>query len=379
MYRYLNWKTILAVLALLIVATTLQYTNQLAGKLAAEERRDVESWADAIKTLVSVKPDQDLSFALHIIEQNTSIPVIQTNSNNRVLHVQNIDTAGVKNPDAFLQRKLAEFRSIHPPIVIDFGSDSNYLYYGESYLLRELRMFPYVQLLIILLFLGVLIYALTTAHRAIQNQVWVGLSKETAHQLGTPLTSMEGWVELLAMEQGEDHETVQEMRKDLERLKLVADRFSKVGSTPVLGEEDVNQRIEEMVSYMQKRAPESVAIQYQSIEQPVLIALNGPLFDWVLENLMRNALDAMDGKGRLNVQLKDHKTYVIIDVTDTGKGISQKNIRKVFKPGFSTKKRGWGLGLSLSKRIIEHYHKGTLRVKESTEGKGTTFRIQIWR
>ncbi|RYD51319.1 MAG: HAMP domain-containing histidine kinase [Sphingobacteriales bacterium] len=379
MHRYLNWKTILAVLALLIVATTLQYTNQLAGKLAAEEHRDVQSWAEAIKTLVSAKPDQDLSFALHINEQNTSIPVIQTDANNRVLYVQNIDTAGVRNPNVFLRRKLSEFSSIHPPILIDFGSNVNYLYYGESYLLRELRMFPYVQLLIILLFLGVLIFALTTAHRSIQNQVWVGLSKETAHQLGTPLTSMEGWVELLAMEQGEDHETVQEMRKDLERLKLVADRFSKVGSTPVLVEEDVNQRIEEMVLYMQKRAPESVQIQYQAMPQPVLIALNGPLFDWVLENLMRNALDAMDGSGRLSVQLKDHKTYIVIDVTDTGKGISQKNIRKVFKPGFSTKKRGWGLGLSLSKRIIEQYHKGTLRVKESTEGKGTTFRMQIWR
>ncbi len=378
MNRYLNWKVFLAIMALLIGGATLHYTSTLAGKLALQERKDVENWAEAIKTLTSAKPEQDFSFAFTITEKNKTIPVIQTDARGRVLNVQNIDTSGVSNVPLFLKKKIEEFSLVHPAILIDFGSSVNYIYYGESVFLTELRHFPYIQLLILVLFLGVLLYALTTAHRSLQNQVWVGLSKETAHQLGTPLTSMEGWVELLALDMP-DSEVVAEMRKDLERLRLVADRFSKVGSTPVLEAEDVNARIENMVDYMRKRAPEKVTILYNSSPQPVLLSLNGPLFDWVLENLMRNALDAMNGAGTIKVYMKEQPTYVVIDVTDSGKGISPKNINKVFKPGFSTKKRGWGLGLSLSKRIIDQYHNGLLRVKESAEGKGTTFRMQIWR
>ncbi len=378
MNRYLNWKVILAFVALLIGLATLQYTSRLAGKLAEQERQDVESWAEAIKTLASAESDQDVSFALSFAEKNNTIPVIQTDAHNQVLHVKNIDTTHVRNRNFFLRQKISEFQRVHPPIIIDFGSDVNYIYYGESVFLMQLRRFPYVQLLILLLFFGILIYALTTAHRSLQNQVWVGLSKETAHQLGTPLTSLEGWVEILALETP-GSEVVVEMRKDLERLRLVADRFSKVGSTPVLEVEDVNARIENMVDYMRKRAPEKVKIHFASAPQPVLLSLNGPLFDWVLENLMRNALDAMNGSGNIRIELKEHPTYVVIDVADSGKGITAKNIGKVFKPGFSTKKRGWGLGLSLSKRIIDQYHNGLLRVKESAEGKGTTFRIQIWR
>ncbi len=378
MNRYLNWKVFLAFIALLIGVATLQYTSTLAGKLSKQERQDVESWAEAIQTLASAESEQDLSFALSYAGKNHTIPVIQTDAHNRVLHVLNLDTSRVRNRSFFLRQKISEFKKVHPPIVIDFGSDINYIYYGESVFLTELRRFPYVQLLILILFCGVLIYALTTAHRSLQNQVWVGLSKETAHQLGTPLTSLEGWVELQALE-SPDSEVVAEMRKDLERLRLVADRFSKVGSTPVLEVEDVNARIGDMVDYMRKRAPEKVTIHYETAPQPVLLSLNGPLFDWVLENLMRNALDAMNGSGDIRVELKEHPTYVVIDVADSGKGIAARNIPKVFKPGFSTKKRGWGLGLSLSKRIIDHYHNGLLRVKESAEGKGTTFRIQIWR
>lgn len=378
MNRYLNWKVFLAFLALLIGGATLQYTSTLAGKLARQERQDVESWAEATRTLATTQSDQDMSFALSYMEKNNTIPVILTDAHNQVLYVKNLDTAGMRNRSFFLRRKITEFRKVHSPIIIDFGTDINYLYYGESMFLTELRRFPYVQLLILMLFFGVLIYALTTAHRSLQNQVWVGLSKETAHQLGTPLTSLEGWVELQAIENPES-EVVVEMRKDLERLRLVADRFSKVGSTPVLEVEDVAARINIMVDYMRKRAPEKVEIQCTLPGQPVFLSINGPLFDWVLENLMRNALDAMNGSGSIKVVLKDQQTYVVIDVTDSGKGINPKNVSKVFKPGFSTKKRGWGLGLSLSKRIIDNYHNGLLRVKESAEGKGTTFRIQIWR
>lgn len=378
MRQYINWKTYLAVIALIIVTASLLYTNQLARKLADQEKKKVTQLAEGIKTLASTTNNQDVGFATTIVTQNTTIPLIITNERGDVLDFENIDTLGVISTKQLLKQKLDHFKNIHPPIISDYGTGRSYVYYGESYLLTQLRYFPYVQLAIIILFLMVVLIALTTAHRSMQNQVWVGLSKETAHQLGTPLSSIEAWVELLK-EHEVNNEAVIEMQKDLDRLKLVADRFSKVGSEPQLADEDVMYRLRDMVGYMQKRAPQKVLISLMSNEQEIHVNINGPLFDWVVENLIRNALDAMAGKGNIDINVVNQPHQVVIDVRDNGKGIPKHQVKKIFNPGFTTKKRGWGLGLSLSKRIIEKYHYGSLTVKSSEVGKGTTFRIILKR
>jgi signal transduction histidine kinase len=290
----------------------------------------------------------------------------------------NLDSNEVKKTPAYTNDMLARFKELHLPIVFEYSGGKQHVYYGESNLLTQLRYYPYIQLTIIVLFLVIVLIALTSAHRSLQNQVWVGLSKETAHQLGTPLSSIEGWLELLK-DSEENAEAVSEMQKDLDRLKLVADRFGKVGSAPQLEEENLIIRLQNMVDYMQKRAPSKVSIGLTTNVSDVPVNISGPLFDWVIENLMRNALDAMDGKGEIEVRIQDNKQQVIVDVSDTGKGILKHQIKKIFDPGFTTKKRGWGLGLSLSKRIIEKYHHGSLFVKQSELGKGTTFRILLRR
>ncbi|MEI8279893.1 MAG: HAMP domain-containing sensor histidine kinase [Bacteroidota bacterium] len=378
MKQYLNWKSYLVVIALCIVAASLYYTNQLAAKLANEEKKKVELLVEGIKTISKAQGDQDLAFVLSVITQNTTIPLIIVDQKGKINDYKNIDTTGVKDVNKFLQEKIIEFKYKHDAIVSDFGFGTDYVYYGESYLLTQLRYFPYVQLAIIFLFLIVVLIALSSANKSIQNQVWVGLSKETAHQLGTPLSSIEAWLELLK-ENDKNNEAVTEMQKDLDRLKLVADRFSKVGSPPKLEEEDLLIRLHNMVDYMQKRAPNKVAITLESNEPEIPVNISGPLFDWVVENLMRNSLDAMAGEGKIAIKVINEPTYVFIDVSDTGKGIVKHQIKKVFNPGFTTKKRGWGLGLSLSKRIIEKYHHGSLFVKQSELGKGTTFRIILRR
>lgn len=378
MRQYINWKTYLVLVALAIVTASLYYTNQLAHRLADEERKKVEQLAASITTLATATNDDEITFAQTFVVQNTTIPVIIVDERGAIVDQKNLDSANAKNMDQQLLRKLREFEKMHPPIVADFGIGKNYIYYGESYLLTQLRYYPYVQLAIIFLFLLVVLVALSAAHRSLQNQVWVGLSKETAHQLGTPLSSIEAWLELLK-ESNCSPEAVAEMQKDMERLKLVADRFSKVGSVPQMHEEDVLARVQSMVEYMQKRAPSKISFSLQTNEDEVLANISGPLLDWVLENLMRNALDAMDGTGKIELRVTNHLHQVWIDVCDTGKGIPKHVVPKIFKPGFTTKKRGWGLGLSLSKRIIEKYHHGSLLVKQTEPGKGTTFRIVLRR
>ena len=377
MRQYLNWKTYLAIIALCIVGASLYYTSQLAEKLADEEKKKVEEVANAIKTLISSNSNEAV-FASNIITQNTSIPLIITNEKGEIIDCKNIDTLHAIHPHKVVGEKLNEFKKIHPPIIADYGTGKQLVYYGESYLLIQLRYFPYVQLAIIILFLLVVLFALTAAHRSLQNQVWVGSSKETAHQLGTPLSSIEAWLELLR-EHDINDEAVIEMQKDLDRLKLVADRFSKVGSAPQLEEENLVVRLEGIVEYMQKRAPKKVIITLYNKEHDIPVNISGPLFDWVMENLIRNALDAMAGEGRINITVTNTPQQVYIDVQDNGKGIPGHQVKKVFTPGFTTKKRGWGLGLSLSRRIIEKYHHGSIYVKQSEVGKGTTFRIILRR
>ena len=269
---------------------------------------------------------------------------------------------------------------MHSPILVEINKDPlivNKYYYGDSALLQEVRYYPLIQLLIVALFIIITLIAISTRNKSTQNQVWAGMAKETAHQLGTPLSSLQGWVEMLK-EDPANEKIAKEMDKDVDRLKLVSDRFGKIGSTPQLDENNILTQLENMVAYIKRRATEKVSFSINSFNETEVSALiNAPLFDWVIENLLKNALDAMEGKGSINITVKNEPAQVIIDVTDTGKGISKQNISKVFKPGFTTKKRGWGLGLSLSKRIIEQYHKGELFVKASELGKGATFRIVL--
>lgn len=378
MRQYLHWKTYLVIIALVIVGATLYYTSGLATRLASEEKKNVEQFAEVIRFTATATSNDALEFGFNLVAQNTTIPIMIVDERDTIINYKNLDTSRVSDVQGFLRRKLREFKSEHPPISIDYGIGVQKIYYGDSFLLRQLRYFPYVQLTIILLFLAVVVIAISVAQRSIQNQVWVGLSKETAHQLGTPLSALSGWLELLRGQE-ENQEAVQEMEKDLDRLKLVAERFSKVGSEPQLYEEDLIHRLQDIVDYMQKRAPSKVRISLQSSEPEIPVLISGPLFDWVMENLIRNALDAMSGEGRIDVNVSDQKQQVIIDVCDTGKGIPRHQIQKVFVPGYTTKKRGWGLGLSLARRIIRQYHHGSLVVHKSELGKGTTFRIILRR
>ena len=379
--KYLNWKNLLVIIAVLIALTALYYANNLTKKLAREERKKVEIVQQAFE-IVAKENSGDLTLAFTLINSNETIPLINTDSRDNIININNIDTIstkdGKKNSD-LLKEKLAELKAMHPPISIKISdTEKQYVYYGESELLKQLRMFPYILLIILFLFLIIVISFITSNNRQIQDRVWVGMSKETAHQLGTPLTSLVAWVEYLKDTEIEKPALV-EMQKDVERLKLIADRFSKIGSVPQLYQEVLQTRLYEIVGYMQKRASKNISFSISSNKEDILVVISGPLFDWVIENLIRNALDAMDGKGAITIQIQDEITQTIIDVTDTGKGISQSNIKKVFKPGFSTKKRGWGLGLSLAKRIMSEYHYGDIFVKKSELGKGTTFRIILKR
>ncbi len=380
MRQYLNWKTYLAIIALIIVSASLFYTSRLAGELAVEEKKKVEDIAAALKILSDPNNTKDLetAVAINTMAQNKNIPLIIADEKDNIKDKINIDSSSALGVPNFAMQQLKKYKSLHEPIEVDYGTGKDYVYYGESYLLTQLRYFPYVQLAIIVLFLTVVLLALNAAHRSLQNQVWVGLSKETAHQLGTPLSSIEAWLELLRDDEA-NLEAVTEMQKDLDRLKLVADRFGKVGSTPKLEEENLIDRLKNIVDYMQKRSPMKVQISLNTVTEEVPVNISGPLFDWVMENLIRNALDAMGGQGSININVINQPQQVLIDVQDTGKGIPAHQVKDVFRPGFTTKKRGWGLGLSLARRIIAKYHHGSIFVRSSEVGKGTTFRIILRR
>lgn len=373
-----NWRSLLTMIAIAIVSATIFYSNFLAKKIAAEEKQKVEQWVEAVKEVSNPANTQNILSGKILTENSKDIPMIAVSEKGDVLDHYNIDTSGTGNTDNFLQQQLEEFKSKNQPIIWKNPLDStqtNLVYYGESSLLKQIRYFPLIQLLVAALFIIVTLITVTTRNKSTQNQVWAGMAKETAHQLGTPLSSLQGWVEMLKEQEGNE-KIAAEMSKDVDRLKLVSDRFGKIGSTPQLEEANVVEQVEQMVAYIKRRSPEKVLFTVNAGRDEEITALmNAPLFDWVIENLLKNALDAMEGRGRIDIDIKNETAQVVIDVTDTGKGISAKNIANVFKPGFTTKKRGWGLGLSLSKRIINQYHKGELYVKSSEPGKGTTFRI----
>lgn len=376
--QLLNWRTGLAAIAIAIVSGTIVYSQYLARKIAGEERVKVEQWVEASKSLLN--PDiTDIRLPFKIISDNHDIPIIETNEKDSITNHVNLDSSKVGN-EGYLRRQLEKLRGINPPIeyVDPFDSTKiNRYYYGHTRLLNEVRYYPIIQLLIVGLFIIVTVLALRSSYRSTQNQVWAGMAKETAHQLGTPVSSLEGWVEVMR-EDERYREIIPELSKDVNRLRLVSDRFGKIGSSPQLEPTDVIQAIYQMVDYIRKRAPGKVQLTVHTFGEESMIAqVSPPLFDWVIENLLKNALDAMEGKGSIDVYIKKQKDMVQIDVSDTGKGIAPQHMRTVFKPGFTTKKRGWGLGLSLSRRIIEQYHKGQIFVKQSEQGRGTTFRILI--
>lgn len=375
--QILTWRTLLALIAILIVSGTIWYSSYLAQKIEKEEKQKVEQWVEASTSLFNPNTT-DTRLHLKIIQDNDDIPIIETNEKDSIIQYVNVDTANVANLQGLLLERLEKFRSENTPITWSDPlnpSRINKYYYGHSRLLREVQYYPLIQLFIVGLFIAITLMALRSSYRSTQNQVWAGMAKETAHQLGTPVSSLEGWLEILK-DDPKNASLVQELEKDIDRLRLVSDRFGKIGSTPQLEEKNVIAQIREVVEYVRKRASGKVTIGMNTYGlENIPVKLSGPLFDWVIENLLKNALDAMEGRGELFVDVKELDKTVVIDVKDTGKGISKQNIPKVFKPGFTTKKRGWGLGLSLSKRIIEQYHKGSLFVKSSELGKGTTFRI----
>lgn len=363
-------------LAIVIAATALYFASKLTNKLAEEEKKKVELIGQALESIAKNVGESTGLVESSILANNNTIPLFFTDNKGNVLGENNIDST--LSIDQF-EFKIKDIKEAHAPIIVKVSDkEMQYIYYGESELLKQLRYFPYVLLIILFLFIVIVAFYINSSNRQVQDRVWVGMSKETAHQLGTPLTSLVAWVEYLKSTVNET-DALQEMQKDIERLQLIADRFSKIGSVPKLEEEELIDHLHNIVNYMQRRASKNVAFEIKCDKNEVLVAISGPLFDWVIENLIRNALDAMDGKGKITIHVKDEITQTIIDVCDTGKGIPPALVKKVFKPGFSTKKRGWGLGLSLAKRIMTEYHYGEIFVKKSEIGKGTTFRILLKR
>ncbi len=386
----LNWRTTLSLVAIAIVTGTIFYSDYLAKKIAEDERKKVSVYAESLKTRAKLfqateptEAEQDaMILTTKIANENNTIPIIETDENdnpNPIGHL-NLDTNNIKADTGFLTKKVKEFKKIHEPIVVEVNKDPliiNKYYYGNSPLLQEVKYYPLIQLFIVALFILITLIAISTRNKSTQNQVWAGMAKETAHQLGTPLSSLQGWVEMLKESEGNEKIAL-EMTKDVNRLQLVSDRFSKIGSTPQLEEKNIVTQVNEMVAYIKRRATDKVAFSVNTNnENEVVAMINAPLFDWVIENLLKNALDAMEGKGNIVINIKNELSKIIIDVTDSGKGITKQNVAKVFKPGFTTKKRGWGLGLSLSKRIMEQYHNGEIFVKNSEINKGTTFRVVL--
>ena len=377
--QLLTWRTVLAFIAILIVSGTIFYSQYVSRKIAKEERARVTAFGESLKIKALSDDPNVLLFTNRIAVENEDIPIVETDENNNPSGVYvNIDSSKVAGDTGYLRRLVTKFGDINEPVLVEITHEPvtyNKYYYGSSRLQDEVRWYPIVQLVIVGLFIIVTLLTLRSSYRSVQNQVWAGMAKETAHQLGTPVSSLEGWIEVMK-EKPDDPAIISELAKDITRLRLVSDRFGKIGSKPQLEEINIVRQINDMVEYIRRRAPGSVSFVVNTHGRPDIKAMvSAPLFDWVIENLLKNALDAMEGKGHIKVDIREEKSTVIIDVTDTGKGIAKQNISNVFKPGFTTKKRGWGLGLSLSRRIISQYHRGVIFVKHSELGKGTTFRI----
>lgn len=376
-------KILLVLAAVMIAVASLVVSHILTRDLADEERGKMEVWAEAMRTLNRADENTDINLVLKVINGNNTIPVIVLDSKGRVQDFRNIDIPDAKTysdslafVESMSKQLLNENHSIR--ISLDDGIPTDYIdvCYSDSLMLRRLAFYPYVQLGVVMIFVVIAIFALLTSKRAEQNKVWVGLSKETAHQLGTPISSLMAWTEMLK-ESYPDDSLIPEMDKDVKRLQLIADRFSKIGSLPEPVPASLAEVLNHVIDYMDRRTSKKVAMVRDFPEHDVVVKINASLFEWVIENLCKNAVDAMEGEGRITLAYREEGTRAVIEVTDTGKGIRKKDIRNVFRPGFTTKKRGWGLGLSLAKRIVEEYHHGHIFVKKSEVGVGTTFRIEL--
>lgn len=373
------FKLILLVFAFIISGTMLFLSQILTEKVAEEERKKIATWAKAVQVLSD--PDvevEDLTFYLEIIQANTTIPAIVVDERGKITQHANLDSAKTSD-QRYLEKKIVQFKNVHDPIEIHVSKNITHkVYYGNSTVLQQLRYYPYAVLAVVALFMLVSYVAFSVSRRAEQNRVWVGLAKETAHQLGTPITSLMGWIEYLEMELGKlPNQAGDEMRKDVKRLNIITERFSKIGSEPDLQMVDINKAVEHAVEYMAGRVGQGVVFEISLYPSIIYVELNNNLFDWVIENLIKNSADAMEGKGKLTCVVSKRHNRVFIDFSDTGKGIPRNKFKSVFKPGFTTKRRGWGLGLSLAKRIIQDYHKGQIFVKESIPHVRTTFRIVL--
>jgi len=369
-------KTSIFVLAILVSIASWLYTNSLVNKLKEREQHNISLWAEAINEIENVDFDGTVSLIVYrIIQENTTIPVIMMTSDNR-MHTQNL---AVENPDEdFLQSEMERMRENHPPLIIE-SSPGNHdiLYYEDSTILKQLESYPIIQLIVALIFIFVAIIAIRLSNKSDQSLMMVGMSKETAHQLGTPISSLLAWIEILKM-QDTQPEIIEEVEKDVNRLVKITDRFSKIGNKPELKTENVGEALSNAVNYLRSRSSKNVEYVLEIPDGKIITApLNLSLFEWVIENLCKNAIDAMQGKGTLTIKLFDTEKHAKIEISDTGKGMSKRYFKRIFRPGFTTKKHGWGLGLSLAQRIVNSYHKGEIYVRNSEVGKGTTFRLKF--
>lgn len=390
--RRFGWVAFLIV-SLVLVVFFIYVSNNLVNDLAVQERERMQIWADATKEIADIGQNDDapaadnIEFLFSIIERNHTIPVLLTDDEGNILLHRNFDLPEEIDSmapyflsdanDAFLHRRLETLRNSANVIHIIITPDNlQHLYYDDSKLLKRLSYYPYIQLAVMLVFIFIVYYAVNYMRRAEQNKVWVGLSKETAHQLGTPISSLMAWMELLQA-MGVDEETVREMNKDVNRLSTIASRFSKIGSRPQMEVEDLNEVLRRASSYMATRISSRIELTVHTTDDVLPVSLSAPLLEWVMENLIKNAVDAMEGSGKISIEALHVGKRAVVNVTDTGKGIPRKNHKTVFNPGYTTKKRGWGLGLTLAKRIVEQYHLGRIFVSWSEPGEGTRFTIEL--
>ena len=361
--------------AILTGLGSLVYTRFLVNILKAEERIKVEQWAEATR-LIAMPDSSHTEFLSSIIENNISVPVILTDGTDAITGSKNFDEIRARDPE-YLNSQLEKIKKKTNPIIIDYGNGyTNLIYYKDSIILTQLNYYPYVQLGIILLFILVAYLAFRSSRKAEENQVWVGLSKETAHQLGTPTSSLAGWIEML------QHKYPQlsinrELALDVERLEKITERFSKIGSRPILNKENIQEVIDRAIMYLKTRSSDKVIYSIHLPQDELIVPLNAELFEWVVENVCKNAIDAIDGSGKIDIFITDHTQVVYVDIVDNGRGIPKSKYKTIFKPGYTTKERGWGLGLSLSKRIVEEYHGGKIFVNDSELEHGTTIRIVL--
>lgn len=376
-YLGLGSKIVLFVIAVVVAGFSLYYTNKLVDNLKISEKRHIELWAAAYKDVISTDIDKQVSMiSFQIIGDNDNIPVIMTDENDKIISFANLDSLKATS-DEYLQKQLQIMKNANSPIIVEYSTEhKNYIYYKDSFLLTLLQNYPYFQFTLVFLFLVITYIFLVVSKRAEDNSIWVGMSRETAHQLGTPISSLIAWVEMMKIRTPDDP-LLPEVEKDVSRLETITERFARIGSAPKLVAAEINDAVQISVDYLKLRT--SSKVDYIVIKDDVeyFTKMNISLFQWVIENVCKNAIDAMAGVGKITIEIKQVKKMIIIDITDTGKGIAKRNHKKIFKPGYSSKKYGWGLGLALVKRIIEEYHNGKIYIASSEIGKGTTFRVEL--